>query len=77
MLYEVITDGRSATYAAAWTPAGVPWVSVKVMRELDGKRAVVSHMAKHTRGLLAAHLAGLATPPETPDEVADAARGLA
>ncbi len=31
-------------------------MSVRVLREVGGERSVVSHMAKHTRGLVARHL---------------------
>ena len=55
----VVVDCRSSTYAAAWTPAGDladRWVQVRVPG--------ASHMAKHTRGLVARHLcvAGSARP---------------
>nr|WP_194719739.1 peroxide stress protein YaaA [Cellulosimicrobium arenosum] len=58
---DVVVDCRSATYAAAWRPRTVgddaaQWVAVRVLREADGKRAVVSHNAKHTRGVLTGHL---------------------
>jgi hypothetical protein len=33
-------------------------------------------MAKHTRGLLTAHLLGFETAPRSPQDVADAAAGL-
>ncbi|MDN4472559.1 YaaA family protein [Demequina zhanjiangensis] len=71
----LVVDCRSASYVAAYRPTG-PWVAVKVMRELDGKRAVVSHMAKHTRGLLTAHLVRSDATPETPQDLADAAAGM-
>ncbi|HEY5554685.1 MAG TPA: peroxide stress protein YaaA, partial [Cellulomonas sp.] len=32
------------------------WVQVRVVRELDGVRSVVSHNAKHARGVLTRHL---------------------
>lgn len=58
----VVVDCRSAAYAAAWQPAagvggaGEPQsclITVRVVREApDGGRTVVSHHAKHTRGLL-------------------------
>ena len=73
---SVVVDCRSSSYAAAWTPRDTPWVAVKVLRELDGKRSVVSHMAKHTRGLLTAHLMSFETAPESAQDVADAAAGL-
>jgi len=72
----VVVDCRSSSYAAAWTPRDNPWVAVKVLREQGGKRSVVSHMAKHTRGLLTAHLMSFETAPESPQDVADAAAAL-
>lgn len=68
----LVVDCRSASYVAAYRP-DAPWVQVKVMRELNGKRAVVSHMAKHTRGLLAAHLVMSDAQPATAQDLADAA----
>jgi len=47
----VIVDCRSAPYAAAWRPGGDlthRWVQIRVPG--------ASHMAKHTRGLVARHL---------------------
>lgn len=55
----LIVDCRSSTYVAAWRPSGRyadRWVAVNVVREAAGRRTVVSHMAKHTRGLVARHL---------------------
>lgn len=74
----VVIDCRSAGYVAAWRPApGRAWVSVKVLRELDGKRAVVSHNAKHARGLLAGHLVTRrGSDPATANDVLTAAREL-
>ena len=69
----VVVDCRSSAYVAAWPSIGAPWVAVRVLRERDGTRSVVSHMAKHTRGLLTAHLLTLETVPQTPSDVADAA----
>jgi len=63
----VIVDCRSSTYVAAWRPATpAKWVSVNVVRERDGVRTVVSHMAKHTRGLVARHLLESGKDPGTP-----------
>ena len=54
---ELVVDCRSATYLAAWQPPrSADWVQVRVLRELDGQRSVVSHNAKHTRGVLTRHL---------------------
>ena len=47
----LVVDCRSSTYAAAWTPQGdlaARWVQVRVPG--------ATHMAKHTRGLVARHL---------------------
>jgi cytoplasmic iron level regulating protein YaaA (DUF328/UPF0246 family) len=47
----VVVDCRSSTYAAAWTPTGAlaeRWVQVRVPG--------ATHMAKHTRGLVAREL---------------------
>ena len=73
---RLVVDCRSASYVAAFRPAASPWVSVGVQRELAGKRAVVSHMAKHTRGLLTAHLLRDDALPETAQDLADAAAGM-
>ncbi|NYI41125.1 YaaA family protein [Demequina lutea] len=69
----VVVDCRSSAYGPVWSPIDAPWVAVKVLRERDGSRSVVSHMAKHARGLLTAHLLTLDTVPQTPSDVADAA----
>lgn len=75
---DVVVDCRSASYVAAWRPgAGPDWVSVRVLRERDGKRSVVSHNAKHTRGVLAGHLVRRPGPePHTSNDVLAAAREL-
>lgn len=54
---DLVIDCRSATYLAAWRPPrGATWVQVRVVRELAGVRSVVSHNAKHARGVLTRHL---------------------
>lgn len=75
---DVVVDCRSAAYLAAWKPAkGTDWVSVRVLRELDGKRSVVSHNAKHTRGVLTRHLLTRdGDQPRTAEEVLKAAHEL-
>ncbi|TDD45069.1 peroxide stress protein YaaA [Kribbella antibiotica] len=62
----VIVDCRSSTYVAAWRPTAGKWVSVNVVRERNGVRTVVSHMAKHTRGLVARHVLESGKDPGTP-----------
>lgn len=69
---RLVVDCRSADYAAAWTPRGQTasrTASVRVLREAAGTRTVVSHMAKHTRGLVARALALDPAQPETPEEL--------
>jgi hypothetical protein len=66
---SLIVDCRSSTYAAAWRPGGEQaskWVAVSVVRERGGVRSVVSHNAKHTRGLVARHLLESGKDPGTP-----------
>jgi cytoplasmic iron level regulating protein YaaA (DUF328/UPF0246 family) len=69
----LVVDCRSSGYAAMWTPAGEAadrWVGVRVVRELDGHRTVVSHLAKLTRGRLARHLLTAGRPVRTPEQLA-------
>jgi hypothetical protein len=73
---KLVVDCRSSSYVTPWRPTDSRWVTVSVMRELNGKRAVVSHMAKHTRGLLAAHLVRADAAPESGADLADAAAQL-
>lgn len=65
----LIVDCRSSTYATMWRPAGA--VGVRVLREEAGKRTVVSHMAKHARGLVARALVEHDGEPRTVDELVD------
>jgi cytoplasmic iron level regulating protein YaaA (DUF328/UPF0246 family) len=62
----LIIDMRSAPYAAAWRPEAV---KVRVFREQEGKRTVVSHMAKATRGAVARDLLLDAADPATPEDL--------
>ncbi|MCK0118573.1 peroxide stress protein YaaA [Isoptericola sp. S6320L] len=79
---DVVVDCRSAAYLAAWKPAttgehAADWVAVRVVREAAGKRTVVSHNAKHTRGVLTGHLLRRAgDAPSSADELLAAAREL-
>lgn len=75
---DVLIDCRSAAYLAAWKPpAGAPWLTVRVVAETDGVRTVVSHHAKHTRGLLTHHLLTRpGSPPRTIAAVVAAAAEL-
>jgi len=71
---ELVVDCRSSTYAAAWAPPAAQTVNVNVFSEANGKRTVVSHFAKHTRGELARHLlTRRGKAPATPAQLAKAA----
>jgi cytoplasmic iron level regulating protein YaaA (DUF328/UPF0246 family) len=72
---QLLVDCRSSTYAAAWAPPPEQTVAVNVFTEKDGKRTVVSHFAKHTRGELARHLlTRRGKAPETPGQLLKATR---
>jgi cytoplasmic iron level regulating protein YaaA (DUF328/UPF0246 family) len=72
---ELVVDCRSSGYAAAWrSPEPAKLVRVTAMTEKDGRRSVVSHFAKHTRGLVARMLLEA---PRTPRSPQDAARVVA
>lgn len=69
----VVVDGRSSSYASVWRPTGPAaqsYVAVRVFTEVDGRRTVVSHAAKHTRGLVARWLCEADRTPHTPSGVA-------
>lgn len=65
----LVVDMRSSTYATAWNP-GESGVAVRVLREVDGRRSVVSHMAKATRGAVARALVEAGAQPESPQNLA-------
>jgi uncharacterized protein len=71
----LVVDMRSAAYAAAWQP-GERAVAVRVLREAGGKRTVVSHMAKATRGAVARSLVETADRPRTPQELTEMLKEL-
>jgi cytoplasmic iron level regulating protein YaaA (DUF328/UPF0246 family) len=78
---DVVVDCRSAAYLAAWRPrttgdGAADWVTVRVVREADGTRSVVSHNAKHTRGVLTGHLLRRAGEPTSAAELLKAAEEL-
>lgn len=71
--HSVVVDGRSSAYASVWRPTGAAasaYVAVRVFVEVDGRRSVVSHAAKHTRGLVARWLCETDRTPRTPAQVA-------
>jgi len=69
----LVVDGRSSSYASVWRPTGPAaraYVAVRVFTEVDGRRTVVSHAAKHTRGLVARWLCEADRTPRTPAALA-------
>ncbi|WP_030014452.1 YaaA family protein [Curtobacterium sp. S6] len=68
---HVVVDCRSSGYAAAWKAPADRSVSIRVVRERDGKRSVVSHMAKHYRGQVARWLVESSRPIYSVDDVAE------
>jgi cytoplasmic iron level regulating protein YaaA (DUF328/UPF0246 family) len=73
----IVVDCRSGGYAAMWRPAGpirARTLPVVIEREVDGRRSVVSHLAKFGRGLLARALVIEPGRPRTADDVVDVAR---
>lgn len=70
----LVVDMRSSTYVAAWRPAGElaeRTVAVHVVRDGPGGRTAVSHMAKHTRGLVARELLASGVDPRRPEELVE------
>lgn len=68
---ELIVDLRSGAYAQVWGPKN-RGVSVRVYKEdATGKRSVVTHMAKATRGEVARALLASSAQPTTPAELGD------
>lgn len=54
---HLVVDCRSSAYAAAWKAPAERTIAVRVEQlNAAGKRSVVSHNAKHTRGLVARFL---------------------
>jgi cytoplasmic iron level regulating protein YaaA (DUF328/UPF0246 family) len=70
----LVVDCRSSTYAAAWAAPPQQSAAVNVFQLRNGRRTVVSHFAKHTRGELARHLVTRSGPaPETPMDLLEVA----
>jgi cytoplasmic iron level regulating protein YaaA (DUF328/UPF0246 family) len=73
----LLVDCRSGGYAAAAPLTGQLGrrsVAVRVLQESAGRRTVVSHFAKHTRGELARFLLERDDEPRTPAALAEAVR---
>lgn len=67
---RLVVDCRSSDYATVWRPDPARVLHIRVEREWHGKRAVVSHGAKHTRGLLTGALLAAPADPAHRDDVA-------
>jgi cytoplasmic iron level regulating protein YaaA (DUF328/UPF0246 family) len=73
----LLVDLRSSTYAAFWRPVGLPRVTtVRVLHEVGGKRQVVSHFNKATKGRIVRALLEQGANPRTPAKLAEALRDL-
>jgi cytoplasmic iron level regulating protein YaaA (DUF328/UPF0246 family) len=62
----LVLDLRSGAYVAMWQPASTRAVAVRVLQERDGRRAVVSHFNKATKGRMVRDLLSAGAPPRTP-----------
>jgi uncharacterized protein len=75
----LLVDLRSTTYAAFWRPPA-PLASrvatVRVLHEVDGRRQVVSHFNKATKGRLVRALLEAGANPRTPAALAGVLRDL-
>ena len=73
----LLVDLRSGTYAAFWRPVGLPRVAtVRVLHEVRGRRQVVSHFNKATKGRIVRALLVEGVNPRTPARLAEALRDL-
>ena len=70
----LVVDCRSGPYAAAAPTSGLlaaRTVAIRVLREQNGNRTVVSHLAKHTRGEVTRLLLESGADPRTPAALAE------
>lgn len=73
----LVLDLRSGAYVQlGQAPAGVPSATMRVLHEADGKRTVVSHFNKATKGRIARALLQSGDEPATADELVDVVRAL-
>ena len=75
----LVVDLRSSTYAAFWRPApdlARKVATVRVLHETGGKRTVVSHFNKATKGRLVRALLESGATPTSPTRLADTIRDL-
>jgi cytoplasmic iron level regulating protein YaaA (DUF328/UPF0246 family) len=73
----LLVDLRSGMYAAFWRPSGLSRVAtVRVLHEVSGRRQVVSHFNKATKGRIVRALLEDGAHPRTPARLAEALRDL-
>lgn len=75
----LLVDLRSTTYAAFWRPPpglAARVATVRVLHEVDGRRQVVSHFNKATKGRIVRALLESGANPGTPARLAAALRDL-
>lgn len=73
----LLVDLRSGMYGAFWRPApDVKVATVRVLHEHQGKRKVVSHFNKATKGRIVRALLESGADPRTPARLAEALRDL-
>jgi uncharacterized protein len=76
---RLLVDLRSSMYAAFWRPPaamGKRVATVRVLHEVAGRRQVVSHFNKATKGLIVRDLLESGAAPRTPAGLAEALRDL-
>jgi uncharacterized protein len=76
---RLLVDLRSSTYAAFWRPPAAlarRVATVRVLHEVAGKRRVVSHFNKATKGRIVRELLEAGAAPRSPGRLADALRDL-
>jgi len=72
----LIVDLRSGTYAAFGAAPADRTASIRVLQERDGKRSVVSHFNKATKGRIVRELLTSGADPATPSELAATLKDL-
>ena len=73
----LLVDLRSGMYAAFWRPTGLRHAAtIRVLHEVAGRRQVVSHFNKTTKGRILRALLEDGANPRTPARLAEALRDL-
>lgn len=73
---RLVVDLRSGTYAAFGPAPADRTATIRVLQERDGKRSVVSHFNKATKGRIVRALLQTGADPATPTELAATLRDL-